>query len=132
MSNLLKILVLMFVLSVYAQTEGVSPNQKRVLELYAIAALLEICENKFVNDVCSKITTDLEALEPEIFFFQDAAKKEVLVIFSLNDYYPNVRLGYDKDANIKIIGRGVWFSDKQEYINEFLKSGDFIDETHAE
>ena len=132
MNNLLKIFMFMFTLSVSAQPTEISPNERRVFKLYAMAALLELCHDEFISERCDEINSKLDTLEPEMFFFQNTEKKEVLVIYSLNDYYPDVILRYDKDGLLKIINRGVWLSDKQEYISEFLDSGNFIDENHAE
>ena len=132
MNSALKIILFMFTLSACAQTTDISPNEKRIFNLYAMAALFELCHDKVISEQCNEINTELDTLEPEIYFFQNTDKKEVLVIYTLNNYYPDVILRYDKDGLLKIINRGVWLSDKQEYISEFLNSGDFIDDNHAE
>lgn len=132
MNSALNVFLFTVALSVSAQTIEISPNERRIFKLYAMAALFELCHAKVVSERCAEINTELDTLEPEIFFFQNDEKREVLVIYTLNDYYPDVILRYDKDGNIKIVNRGTWLSDKQQYINEFLNSGNFIDENHAE
>lgn len=132
MNSALRIFLFIFTLSVCAQTTVISPNEKRIFKLYAMAALFEFCNDKRISNQCNEINTELDTLEPEIYFFKNAEKKEVLVIYTLNDYYPHVILRYNKDGLLKIINRGVWFSDKRSFINEFLNSGDFIDANHSE
>ena len=132
MNSALRIILLMLSLSVYAQTSEFSPNEKRIFKLYAMAALLEFCNDKGLRNQCNDINKKLDTLEPEIYFFQNADKREVLVIYTLKNYYPHVILRYDKDGLLKIINRGIWFSHKQEFVNEFLNSGYFFDDNHAE
>ena len=132
MNSALKIILFMFSLSACAQTTDISPSEKRIFELYSMAALFEFCHDKGIDKRCDEINTKLDTLEPEIYFFQNAEKKEVFVIYTLNNYYPHVMLRYNKDGYIEIIGRGVLFSDSTEFINEFLNSGDFFDDNHAE
>ena len=132
MNSTLRNVLFMFAVSVCAQTTEISQNEERIFKLYAMAALFEFCNDTGIRNQCNEINTKLDVLEPEIYFFQNAEKKEVLVIYTLNNYYPHVMLGYDKDGYIKFIGRGVLFSDSKEFINEFLSSGNFIDDSHAE
>lgn len=132
MNNALNVILFTIALSVSAQTVEISPSERRIFKLYAMSALFELCHEKVISDRCAKINARLDTLEPEIFFFQNEKKREILVIYTLNGFYPDVVLRYDKDGNIKIVNRGIWLSDKQQYISEFLNSGNYIDEDHAE
>ena len=132
MNSVLNAILFLFALFTSAQTIEITPNERRIFKLYAMAALFELCHEKVTSERCVEINTELDTLEPEIFFFQDEEKREVLVIYTLDDSYPDVILRYDKDGNIKIVNRGIWLSDKQGYIKEFLNSGNYIDENHAE
>lgn len=132
MNSVLNAILFTFALSISAETIEISPNERRIFKLYAMAALFELCHDKVISKRCAEINAGLDTLEPEIFFFQNEEKREILVIYTLNDSYPDVILRYDKDGNIKIVNRGIWLSDKQGYIREFLNSGNYIDENHAE
>lgn len=131
--RIISITLLTFSLSACAHTTEISSNERRIFKLYAMAALFEFCNDKGLRNQCNEINKKLDTLEPEIYFFQNADKREVLVVYTLNDYYPDVILRYDKDGLLKITNRGIWFSHKQEFINEFLNPGNsFIDDSYAE
>ena len=123
MSNLLRIFVITLTLFSCAQNRTDNFNENRIFELYAKASLYEFC-TKNMGYRCNKIKGNLDSINPEIFLSRNAEKKEVLVLFTLNNYHPHVIFGYDKDGDIEIRGTGIWITSKQEMVENFLKYGD--------
>lgn len=109
-----------------ANANSINDGQRRVFEYYAKAALFELC-SKTTSNRCSEINSELGRLTPEIYSFENKCKKEVLVIFSINNYYPSVTLRYDKDGLLQIVDRGTWLDNKKEFIEAFLESGNFAE-----
>lgn len=132
MNSALRIILLMLSLSVCAHATEISPNEKQVLKSKTMEALFEFCQGRVADERCNKINTELDTLEPEIYFFQNLYKKKVLVIYTLGDFYTHVILLYDNDGLLHVTVRGVLLSHKQEFVNRFLAIGDFIDDDHAE
>ena len=145
-NNLLRFFALMFLLSACAHAKVISANEKRVFELYAKAALYELCgrESWRDSDKCKQLDEHLMDLQPELYFFEDARGRQVLVMFELNNFYPNAALFYNKDGWLKVIERIVGgfsaggfidrldrtvyepkslFANKQERIEAFTRSG---------
>ena len=133
MSNLLKIFIFTLILSSCAQNRTEDFSEKRILKLYAKAALYELCNKNNGNLYCDTTNAKLSSIKPEIFAFKNEKKKEVLVLFTLYTHNLFVMFGYNKDRNLEIQSRGGWGLDKEEFIESFLKYGDsFYDPDYYE
>ena len=82
--------------------------------------------DRVADERCNEIKTGLDTLEPEIYFFQNTYTEKVLVMYTFDNFYSHVILLYDNDGLLHDIVRGILLSHKQEFVNQFLNSGDFI------
>ena len=83
MNSAVRIILLMLSLSVYAHATEVSPNEKQLLKSKAMEALFEFCHGRVADERCNEIKTELDTLEPEIYFFQDSYKKKLWLFIHL-------------------------------------------------
>lgn len=122
----------MLSLSVSMHTAAFSPSEKEILKSKATEALFEFCHYSVTDERCNKLNTELGIMEPEMYLFRDTYKEKVLVIYTLDHFHPHVILLYDSDGSLHVVVSGILLSHKQEFVNQFLISGDFIDDKRDE
>ena len=108
----------------FSQMEA--PNQQRIFECYAKAALFEFCGQRSQIIPCSQVNKELENIIGETYFFiPEEEVVKIMVLFEFGTFFAEATLAYDKDKNLKVVKRGLGFSEEfvKELIDSFLKAG---------
>ena len=100
-----------------------SSDSVSINDYYGKAALFEMCSKSGVKKECDYVNRELNVKSPDIYFFQNG--KQILVIYQIESISPYVVLAPDKDGYTEIISRGLWFEDKDEFIEAFIEEGSF-------
>tara|TARA_B100000768_G_C10912589_1_gene222281 strand:- start:86 stop:463 length:378 start_codon:yes stop_codon:yes gene_type:complete len=123
MNKIVKIFMIVLALSACAHAQ--TDNRDKALEYFSKAGLFDFCSQGGLKEECGKVNLQLIDSEFEIYHYKNSEKKESLVVYETDSFYPFSILGYDKDSKIYVISSGLWLENKTELISGFIEEGDF-------